>query len=357
MRRSSTPAAGRPTSSRSAREPKGRRSRNCASAWRSKAISTRARGDAALAWDADLTAAVKHFQSRMGLRQTGVVAGATLKAINVPASGALQRTGVERATAGRAQFSVRRPLCRRSTCPRPRSRRSRTAASLIAMSRSSAIPNILRRRSPRISRSSTSIRPGRCRPRSSRKRSSRACSAIRAISTRAKIRILDGSGQEINPKSRRLEHRTRGQLHAAPGFGRRQFARLDPHRHAQQARGLYARHAVEGAVRRRLSLPQPRLRARAGRLRLRRMAAAGTGGGPGGVWDKAALHAKIKEGAREDIRLAQGGAGDLGLPDRLGERRRPGRISATTSTASTRSARRAGERRRAARPRAMSPAQ
>ena len=32
-----------------------------------------------------LTAAVKRFQSRMGLRQTGVVSGATLKAINVPA--------------------------------------------------------------------------------------------------------------------------------------------------------------------------------------------------------------------------------------------------------------------------------
>ncbi|RFB79939.1 murein L,D-transpeptidase [Methylovirgula sp. 4M-Z18] len=36
-------------------------------------------------WTPDLTAAVKRFQSRMGLRQTGVVAGATLKAMNVPA--------------------------------------------------------------------------------------------------------------------------------------------------------------------------------------------------------------------------------------------------------------------------------
>src|SRR5271166_5566941 len=45
-----------------------------------------ARQASGLAWDAGLTAAVKRFQSRMGLRQTGVVAGATLKAINVPAS-------------------------------------------------------------------------------------------------------------------------------------------------------------------------------------------------------------------------------------------------------------------------------
>ena len=38
-----------------------------------------------LAWDSGLTAGVKRFQARMGLRQTGIVSGATLKAINVPA--------------------------------------------------------------------------------------------------------------------------------------------------------------------------------------------------------------------------------------------------------------------------------
>jgi murein L,D-transpeptidase YcbB/YkuD len=37
-------------------------------------------------WDEALTAAVKRFQSRMGLRQTGVVSGATLKAMNVTAA-------------------------------------------------------------------------------------------------------------------------------------------------------------------------------------------------------------------------------------------------------------------------------
>ena len=42
-------------------------------------------GGARAKWDGALTAAVKHFQARMGLRETGVVAGATLKAINVPA--------------------------------------------------------------------------------------------------------------------------------------------------------------------------------------------------------------------------------------------------------------------------------
>ena len=36
-------------------------------------------------WDAQLAAAVKHFQARNGLRQTGVVSGATLRAINTTA--------------------------------------------------------------------------------------------------------------------------------------------------------------------------------------------------------------------------------------------------------------------------------
>src|SRR6185312_10682614 len=38
-----------------------------------------------LAWNKALTAAVKRFQAHMGLRETGIVSGATLKAINVPA--------------------------------------------------------------------------------------------------------------------------------------------------------------------------------------------------------------------------------------------------------------------------------
>jgi L,D-transpeptidase YcbB len=37
------------------------------------------------AWDAQLASAVKHFQARNGLRETGSVSGATLRAINVPA--------------------------------------------------------------------------------------------------------------------------------------------------------------------------------------------------------------------------------------------------------------------------------
>ena len=37
-------------------------------------------------WDNDLTAAVKRFQFRMGLKQTGIVAGATLRELDIPAN-------------------------------------------------------------------------------------------------------------------------------------------------------------------------------------------------------------------------------------------------------------------------------
>ena len=94
-----------------------------------------------------------------------------------------------------------------------------------------------------------------------------------------------------------LEHRAGDQSHAAAGFGRGQFAWLDPHRHAQQARRLYARHAVQGGVRLRLPVPEPRLRPGAGRLRLRGVAVGRHARRTFGRLEKAALQAKIKEGA------------------------------------------------------------
>jgi murein L,D-transpeptidase YcbB/YkuD len=55
-------------------------------------------------WDAGLTAAVKHFQNRMGLRATGSVAGATLKAINVSAETRRQELGASAARLSNLHF-------------------------------------------------------------------------------------------------------------------------------------------------------------------------------------------------------------------------------------------------------------
>ena len=59
-------------------------------------------------WDADLTAAVKHFQMRMGLRQTGSVSGATLKAINVPAQVRRQELAASDARLANLHFEFER---------------------------------------------------------------------------------------------------------------------------------------------------------------------------------------------------------------------------------------------------------
>ena len=72
----------------------------------------RPRPPTAPAWDEDVTAAVKHFQSRMGLRQTGVVAGATLTAMNVPASTRFKQLASSAQRLAGVNFAVRRSLCR-----------------------------------------------------------------------------------------------------------------------------------------------------------------------------------------------------------------------------------------------------
>ena len=160
-----------------------------------------------------------------------------------------------------------------SICRRPRSRRSRTGA---VVHRYAAIVGDVDHPSPQIAAhvAAINLNPTWTVPVSIiKKEIIPHMQRDPGYLARQKIRILDGSGRRDRSQAHRLDDPARRQLHAAAGFRRRQFARLDPHRHAQQARRLHARHAVEAAVRRRLSLSEPRLRAGAGRLRPRRLAA------------------------------------------------------------------------------------
>ena len=84
MRRSSISAAGRRSAFRCSPAPKGRRSPTLRRRLAAEDDSLTDTGKQS--WDADLTAAVKRFQFRMGLKQTGVVAGATLRELDVPAA-------------------------------------------------------------------------------------------------------------------------------------------------------------------------------------------------------------------------------------------------------------------------------
>ena len=242
----------------------------------------------------------------MGLRKTGIVAGATLKAINVPAE--VRHTQLA-ASAQRLSQVANFEFGDRYVVVNLPSTSVEAVENGVVAHRYVAIVGDPEHPSPEIAAhiSVINLNPTWTVPISIiKKEIIPKMQKDPGYLTRSKIRILDGSGQRDRSEIDRLEHRSRRELHPAPGFRRRQFARLDPHRHAQQARGLHARHALEAAVRRRLSFPQPRLRARAGRLRLCGMAAAGYARRSGRrCWTKAALLAKMKDGERDDIKLAK----------------------------------------------------
>ena len=258
-----------------------------------------------LAWDTGLTAAVKRFQSRMGLRQTGVVAGATLKAINVPASVRFNQlaSSANRLAGLNFSFDQRYVVVNLPSTSVEAVENGRVAHRYVAIVGDPEHP------SPEISAHiqvinlnptwtvPTSIIKKEIIPRMQRDP---------GYLTRAKIRILDGSGQEINPRHRQLEHGTGGQLHAEAGFRVGQFARL----RSASACPTNSPSTCTTRPPRVCSAPITGSSATAasgcrGSMISPQWLLQGTGGGPEGVWDKAALQAKIKEGAPYDIKLAK----------------------------------------------------
>ncbi len=122
--------------------------------------------------------------------------------------------------------------------------------------------------------------------------------------TRAKIRILDGSGQEINPRTvnwsteRAANYTLRQDSGSGNSLGQIRIGmpnKLAVYMHDTPSKGLF------GADYRFLSHGCVRVQ---GVYDYAAWLLQGTGGGPEGVWDKAALQAKIKEGAPYDIKLA-----------------------------------------------------
>src|SRR5271163_495541 len=257
-----------------------------------------------LAWDANVTAAVKRFQSHMGLRQSGVVSGATLKAINVPArerfnelaSSAnrlagqnfsfddryvvvnLPSTSVETVENGRV---VRRYVAIVGDPEHP-SPEIAAQIQVINLNPTWTVPSSIIKKEiiPRMQRD-----PG--------------------YLTRAKIRILDGSGQEINPRSinwsteRAANYTLRQNSGAGNSLGSIRIGmpnNLAVYMHDTPSKGLF------GADYRFLSHGCVRVQ---GVYDYAAWLLEGTPGGPGGVWDRPALEAKIKEGAPYDIKLTK----------------------------------------------------
>ena len=154
-------------------------------------------------WDPALTAAVKRFQFRYGLKQTGIVAGATLKAMNVPAEQRLKQLS---ASAQRLQ-DVHFPFGDRYVVVNIPSAAVEAVEDGRAVHRYVAVVGDVEHRSPEVEAkiSAINFNPTWTVPVSIIK--NEIIPKMRkdpGYLSQAKIRILDGKGREIDPADDRL---------------------------------------------------------------------------------------------------------------------------------------------------------
>ena len=256
------------------------------------------------AWDANLTAAVKRFQSHMGLRQTGVVSGATLKAMNVPAAVRFNElaSSANRLAGLNFSFDDRYVVVNLPSTSVEAVENGRVVHRYVAIVGDPEHP------SPEIAAhiQVINLNPTWTVPVSIiKKEIIPRMQRDPGYLTRAKIRILDGSGQEINPKSvnwsteRAANYTLRQDSGAANSLGSIRIGmpnNLAVYMHDTPSKGLF------GADYRFLSHGCVRVQ---GVYDYAAWLLEGTGGGPAGGWDKAALEAKIKEGAPYNVNLAK----------------------------------------------------
>src|SRR6202453_2864791 len=256
-----------------------------------------------LAWDNALTAGVKRFQARMGLRQTGIVSGATLKAINVPARERFNElaSSANRLAGLKFSFDERYVVVNLPSTSVEAVENGRVVHHYVAIVGDPEHP------SPEISAhiQVVNLNPTWTVPTSIIKREIiPRMQRDPGYLTRAKIRILDGSGKEINPKSvnwsteRATNYTLRQDSGAGNSLGSIRIGmpnKLAVYMHDTPAKGLF------GADYRFLSHGCVRVQ---GVYDLAQWLLEGTSDGSG-AWDKDALLAKVKDGAREDIKLAK----------------------------------------------------
>jgi L,D-transpeptidase YcbB len=255
-------------------------------------------------WDDELTAAVKRFQARMGLRQTGVVAGATLKAMNVPAKVRFNElaSSANRLAGANFPFGDRYVVVNLPSTTVEAVDNGRVAHRYVAIVGDPEHP------SPEIVAHiqvvnlnptwtvPTSIIKKEIIPRMQRDP---------GYLTRAKIRILDGSGQEINPRAvdwnseRAVNYTLRQDSGSNNSLGSIRIGmpnKLAVYMHDTPSKRLF------GADYRFLSHGCVRVQ---GVYDLAQWILEGTPGGSNGSWDKTAMQAKVKEGLPYDIKLAK----------------------------------------------------
>jgi L,D-transpeptidase YcbB len=254
-------------------------------------------------WDDDVAAAVKHFQSRMGLRQTGVVAGATLTAMNVPAATRFRQlaSSAQRLAGVNFPFGDRYVVVNLPSTSVEAIENGRVAHHYVA------IVGGVEHQSPEISAkiSVINLNPTWTVPTSIiKKEIIPKMQKDPGYLTRAKIRILDGAGNVIDPKSvnwnteRAVNYTLRQDSGASNSLGAIRIGmpnKLAVYMHDTPSKGLF------GADYRFLSHGCVRVQ---GVYDLAQWLLEGTSDGSS-VWSKDAILAKIKDGAREDIKLAK----------------------------------------------------
>ncbi len=257
-----------------------------------------------LAWDKGLTAAVKRFQERVGLRQTGIVSGATLKAINVPARVRFRElaSSADRLAGLNFSFDDRYVVVNLPSTSVEAVENGRVVHRYVAIVGDPEHP------SPEISAhiQAVNLNPTWTVPTSIiKKEIIPRMQRDPGYLTRAKIRILDGSGKEINPKAvnwsteRAANYTLRQDSGAGNSLGSIRINmpnKLAVYMHDTPSKGLF------GADYRFLSHGCVRVQ---GVYDLAAWLLEGTGGGPSGGWNEAALKSRIKEGGPDTINLAK----------------------------------------------------
>jgi murein L,D-transpeptidase YcbB/YkuD len=255
-------------------------------------------------WDASLTRAVKSFQVRMGLRQSGVVGGATLRAINVPARARFKQL----ASSAQRLAGINFPFGDRYVVVNLPSTSVESIENDRVVRRYVAIVGDPEHPSPEVAAQVQviNLNPTWTVPASIiKKEIIPRMQRDPGYLAREKIRILNGSGQEIDPKAvnwsteRAADFILRQDSGAGNSLGSIRIGmpnKFAVYMHDTPSKGLF------GADYRFLSHGCVRVQ---GVFDYAAWLLQGTAGGPNGVWDKAALEVKVKEGGREDIPLAK----------------------------------------------------
>lgn len=251
-------------------------------------------------WDAELTEAVKRFQFRMGLRQSGVVSGATLRALDIPATTRFRQL----ASSAQRLAGVDFPFGPRYVVVNIPSTAVDAVENDRVVRRYAAIVGDVEHHSPEVQAKivAVNINPTWTVPESIIKNEI-APKMLKDPSylTRSRIRVLNARGAEIDPRSvnwsseRAANYTLRQDSGAGNSLGSLRISMPNPHAvymHDTPSKNLFSsdyRFLSHGCVRVQGVID---------------LAAWLLDGGSGPQLDKARINSKIASSEREEVRLA-----------------------------------------------------